>query len=75
MASATGLVLFTGELLGGGIGPVVAGYVAGHFGVRTIFVFVTAALAAGFVAFLFLQETAPLLLERRKRHASAIVAP
>ena len=72
MASATGLVLFMGELLGGGIGPVVAGYVAGHFGVRNIFVFVTVALAAGFVAFLFLQETAPLLLDRRKRHRGVL---
>ena len=36
MATATGLVIGVGEIFGGGIAPVIAGYVAHHFGIRDV---------------------------------------
>ena len=66
-ASATGLVLFTGEILGGGVGPILSGIIAGHFGIERIFAFITSILVLGFVLFLFLDETSP---GRRTRGAS-----
>lgn len=59
MATATGVAIAVGELFGGGVAPVLAGYVAEHFGIRHILDLAAAAMAAGFVNSLFLTETAP----------------
>lgn len=59
MATATGVAIAVGEIFGGGIAPVLAGYVAEHFGIRHILDLAIAAMAVGFVNSLFLIETAP----------------
>ena len=63
MSTASGIVIGTGEIFGGGIAPVIAGYVAQHYGIQYILQLAAAALAVGFVVTLCLKETAP---SRRK---------
>lgn len=58
-ATATGTVIAVGELFGGGIAPVVGGYVANHFGIAAIFYQSIAGLIVGLVVCLLLHETAP----------------
>ncbi|WP_367848335.1 MFS transporter [Rhodoferax sp. WC2427] len=59
MTTASGIVVGTGEIFGGGIAPVIAGYVAQHYGIQYILHLAAVALVLGFVVVLFLQETAP----------------
>ncbi len=59
MATASGAVICVGEIFGGGIAPVIAGYVASNFGIQYILHLATGAMVVGFVTSLFLQETAP----------------
>lgn len=59
MSTASGIVIGTGEIFGGGIAPVIAGYVAQHYGIQYILHLAAAALAVGLVVTLLLQETAP----------------
>lgn len=64
MTSASGLVIFTGEIFGGGIAPVIAGAVAENLGIQYIAHLGLLSLVAGFVNSCFLQETAPKRLAR-----------
>ena len=66
IASSVGFVSGTGEIFGGGLAPVIAGYIAQHFGLPATLDFALAGLAGGAVVALFLVETAP-----RKRAAAA----
>ena len=59
MSTASGIVIGTGEIFGGGIAPVIAGYVAQHYGIQYILHLAGAALVVGLVVTLLLQETAP----------------
>ncbi len=59
MASASGLVICTGEVFGGGIAPVIAGFVAQHFGIQEILPLAIGGLVVGFINSCFLRETAP----------------
>ncbi len=59
MSTASGIVIGTGEIFGGGIAPVVAGYVAQHYGIQYIMHLAAIALAVGLVVTLLLKETAP----------------
>ncbi len=59
MSTASGIVIGTGEIFGGGIAPVVAGYVAQHYGIQYIMHLGAFALAVGLVVTLLLKETAP----------------
>lgn len=59
MTTASGIVVGTGEIFGGGIAPVIAGYVAQHYGIQYILHLAALALVLGFIVVLFLQETAP----------------
>nr|WP_315188622.1 MFS transporter [uncultured Albidiferax sp.] len=59
MTTASGIVVGTGEIFGGGIAPVIAGYVAQHYGIQYILHLAVVAMVLGFVVVLFLQETAP----------------
>jgi MFS family permease len=59
MSTASGIVIGTGEIFGGGIAPVIAGYVAQHYGIQYIMHLAAIALAVGFVVTLLLKETAP----------------
>lgn len=58
-ATATGVVVGTGELLGGGLAPGLAGYVAKHFGLGHAIELALLGLALGFVTACFLRETRP----------------
>jgi len=58
-SSAVGLVSGTGEFFGGGIGPIIAGYVAQHYGIEKVPVFSLVGLCLGIVVSLFIRETAP----------------
>ena len=60
MSTASGIVVGTGEIFGGGIAPVIAGYVAKNYGIQYIMHLAAIALAVGFVVALCLKETAPL---------------
>jgi fucose permease len=62
MSTASGIVIGTGEIFGGGIAPVIAGYVAQHFGIQYIMHLGAFALAVGLVVTLLLKETAPIKL-------------
>lgn len=66
-SSAIGLVSGTGEIFGGGIGPVLAGYVAQHYGIEKVPQVSLIGLCIGVVLSLLLRETAP----RRVRAAAA----
>jgi predicted MFS family arabinose efflux permease len=65
VASSVGLVSGTGEIFGGGLAPVIAGYIAQHFGLPVTLDFALAGLVGGAVVSVFLMETAP-----RKRAAA-----
>lgn len=58
-ATASGTVIAVGELFGGGVAPVIAGYLAQHFGIAAIFDLAIGGFAVGLGACLFLRETAP----------------
>lgn len=59
MSTASGIVVGTGEIFGGGIAPVIAGYVAQHYGIQYILHLAAVALGLGLVVALLLKETAP----------------
>ncbi|RDU98809.1 MFS transporter [Trinickia dinghuensis] len=59
VASSVGFVSGTGEIFGGGLAPVIAGFIAQHFGLPATLKFALAGLACGAVVALFLIETAP----------------
>ena len=59
MSTASGVVIGTGEIFGGGIAPVIAGYVAKYYGIQYIMYLAAIALAMGLVVALCLKETAP----------------
>ena len=65
MATASGATICVGEIFGGGIAPVLAGHVAGWFGIQYTLYLGVAAMAAGVLICLGLRETAPEVLRRR----------
>ena len=56
-STASGIVIGTGEIFGGGVAPVIAGYVAQHYGIQ--YILHLAAMVVGLVVVLLLKETAP----------------
>ena len=58
-ASMAGFVIFAGEFVGGGISPIIAGHLAGLYGLKAALYFASCGLALGFIVSLFLKETAP----------------
>jgi predicted MFS family arabinose efflux permease len=64
MSTASGIVVGTGEIFGGGIAPVIAGYIAKNFGIQYIMHLAAIALAIGLVVALSLKETAPVKQRR-----------
>lgn len=65
-SSAIGIASGTGEVFGGGIGPVLAGYVAAHFGIQYVLTISLAGLCVGVPVSLLLRETAPRRLRARQ---------
>jgi len=59
VASAVGFVSGTGEIFGGGLAPVIAGYIAQHFGLPATLDFALGGFVCGALVSLFLLETAP----------------
>ena len=59
LASMAGFVIFAGEFVGGGISPIIAGHLAGLYGLKAALYFASCGLALGFIVSLFLKETAP----------------
>ena len=59
VASTIGFVSGVGETFGGGVAPVIAGFVAQHFGLARTLDFALYSLIAGVVVTVFLVETAP----------------
>ncbi len=57
MATATGVVIAVGEILGGGLSPIIAGQFAERFGIAHLLWLPIGAIAIGFVLCLFLKET------------------
>jgi predicted MFS family arabinose efflux permease len=57
MATASGVVIATGELFGGGIAPIAVGFVAQSFGINKILWAPIAAMLLGFIFSLLLRET------------------
>jgi MFS family permease len=60
-ASAIGIVSGVGEIFGGGVAPVIAGFVAKNFGIDQIFWIPVVGLAIGTVTAMFIKESAPRL--------------
>lgn len=60
LASMAGFVIFSGEFVGGGISPIIAGKIAGgQYGLKGALYFAACGLVLGFFVALFLKETAP----------------
>lgn len=59
VASSIGLVVGAGEIFGGGIAPVLSGWVAEHYGIQNIFYLSLVGTVTGMVISLFIKETAP----------------
>jgi MFS family permease len=60
-ASAIGIVSGVGEIFGGGVAPVIAGFVAKNYGIEQIFWIPVIGLAIGTVTAVFIKESAPRL--------------
>lgn len=59
MTTASGMVIGIGEIFGGGVAPIIGGYVAQNFGIQYTLYLALGALVLGFFAILALKETAP----------------
>jgi predicted MFS family arabinose efflux permease len=56
MATASGLIIAVGELFGGGLAPVIVGHAAQHFGIEHVLWLPIAAMVAGFLLCLSIQD-------------------
>jgi len=59
MASASGLVMGVGEIFGGGVAPILVGFIVSVWGIEKIFFLAMAALGLGFCTSMMLTETRP----------------
>lgn len=75
VASAIGLVSGVGETFGGGVAPVIAGYIAEHFGLARTLDFAFYSLVAGACVVVFLVETAPRRRALVRHEGNAVAAP
>ena len=60
MATASGLVIAVGELIGGGLTPVLVGHFAQHFGIEHLFWLPIATVSVGFILCLGIRESSSL---------------
>lgn len=65
VATASGLIIGSGEVFGGGLALVVAGSIIGAFGIGAMLYLALGGMVAGAVLMLFLEETAPRKLAGR----------
>ena len=66
MATASGLVIGVGEIFGGGFAPIIAGFVAEHYGIEHVLQLAIGGLAVGLIVALSVKETAPLRIGTAK---------
>ena len=66
MTSSTGVTMGVGEIFGGGLVPIIGGFVAKHYGIQNIFTICIIGLIAGIVVSLFVKETAPRKVAAQK---------
>jgi len=59
------LVVGWGEIFGGGVAPVITGYVAQNFGIQNIVWVAGIGVGAGIIVSLFLDETSPRKLAEK----------
>jgi predicted MFS family arabinose efflux permease len=59
VASVAGLVIGAGEIFGGGVAPVISGWIADNYGIQNTLWFALGGQVLGTIIALFLQETAP----------------
>jgi MFS family permease len=59
VSSAIGLVVGAGEIFGGGVAPIIAGWVGGNYGIQNILWMPLVGVLLGVVVTAFLTETAP----------------
>ncbi|MGW0712396.1 MFS transporter [Streptomyces sp. NPDC002643] len=71
VASAAGLPIGIGEITGGGLTPVIGGFMAQHFGIQSIVFVAIVGLAISLTMSLFLRETAPVRTRARSDEAAA----
>ncbi|WP_075790928.1 MFS transporter [Massilia putida] len=71
MSTASGIVIGTGEIFGGGAAPAIAGYVAKHFGIQYILHLALGSLVLGFIVVLALRETAPARVASQGKRRTA----
>lgn len=67
VSSAIGIVVGAGEIFGGGVAPVIAGYTAQHYGIQNILYLALVGVMLGVLVCVFLKETAP----RKARRTAA----
>jgi sugar phosphate permease len=65
MATALGMIMGIGELVGGFVAPTVAGFAADRFGLSIVMWMSCAGALLAAVLSLFLKETAPAVLRRQ----------
>ncbi|MDG0023832.1 MFS transporter [Trinickia sp. Y13] len=75
VASAIGFVSGVGETFGGGVAPVIAGFIAQHFGLARTLDFAFYSLIAGAGVAVLLVETAPRRRSRARPGGDAVAAP
>jgi MFS family permease len=61
-SSAIGLVSGTGEIFGGGIAPIIAGFVASRYGIENIYYVPLVGLTLGVIVSLLIKESAPRIV-------------
>jgi predicted MFS family arabinose efflux permease len=74
ISSAIGIVVGAGEIFGGGIAPIIAGFVAQHYGIQYILYLCLGGVLLGIVVCLFLKETAPTKVSGGARKPIGVAA-
>lgn len=75
VASAAGIPIGVGEISGGGVAPIVAGYVAQNYGLQNTLWVALFGLVVGLVMSFLLQETAPIKVGRTAENVSSEPVP
>jgi MFS family permease len=64
VSSAIGMVVGAGEIFGGGIAPILGGYIAQNYGIENILYLALSGVVFGIVVSAFFRETAPNKVQR-----------
>jgi len=64
VASSIGIVVGAGEIFGGGVAPLIGGFIAENFGINNVLYLALFGVALGAVISFFLKETSPALLKK-----------